>query len=177
MNTLSRETIIAEAAKVKPGTIARICYKTEVPVKAEFRKQGVKVVKIVETSARLGVNYHRIASVIARKAEQNVEEVIKRANNYEWIIKNKIRHNTNTDKDYLYVAAFNKGHNTKTLYNIYVNDTLVDTQSKESILGSDWTNQILPSYWNKSFNAGEVKNISFENIIRINNAGERVNFN
>ena len=93
MKTLNRDLIIEAAEKVKPGTIARICYKTELPVKAEWKKQGDKMYKIVETSARLGVNYGNIASVKARKELEENKPQIKRTNNYEWVIKNKVRHN------------------------------------------------------------------------------------
>lgn len=174
MKTLNRNLIIEAAEKVKPGTIARICYKTELPVKAEWKKQGYKMYKIVETSARLGVNYGNIASVKARKELEENKPQIKRTNNYEWIIKNKVRHNTNTDKDYLYIALFNKGDNTKTKY-------IVESPSMGTIdlgreLDSLYNHILIDSYFKNKYQSPEVKNISFDNIIRINSIGDKIKF-
>ncbi len=169
--TLSRETILDEVSKVKNGTIARIGYKTELPVKAEYKKRGVKIIKFVETSARLGVNYHHIASVIARKAEEQLEQAVQRANNYEWIIKDKVRHNTKTEKDYLYVASFNKGHNTKSVYILYPENGEPKTLTAEELTNSIYKHYVIDSYWKPTGYSSEVRNISFENIIRINKIG------
>lgn len=173
---LERDVIINEAQKVKPGTITRICYKIELPVKAEFKHQGYKMFKVVETSARLGVNYHKIASVIARKAEEGMKEAIKRTNNYEWVLKNKVRHNTSTGKDYLYVASFNKGHHTKCYY-VIISPEGPDMgwYTPNEFINTSYKNYLIPSYWNKhSGPASEVKNISFENIYRIGGSGEKI---
>lgn len=171
MKALEREVIINEAAKVKPGTITRIMYKTECPVKAEYKKQGYRMVKVVETSARLGVNYHKIASVIARKAAEGFKEPVARANNYEWVLKNKVRHNTATGKDYLYAAAFNKGHHTYSCY-ILVGPDNSDIKwfSPLDLEESEYKDILIPSYW-KSGAPAEIRNISFENVYRIGSVG------
>ena len=174
--SLERDIIIQEAQNVRPGTITRICYKTELPVKAEFKHQGYKIFKVVETSARLGVNYYNIASVIARKAEEESREAPKRANNYEWVIKNKVRHNTSTGKDYLYIATFNKGHHTKSYY-VVTNSEEPSTSwyTADEFVDLCYKNYVIPSYWAKqSSPVSEVKNISFENVYRIGNAGAAI---
>jgi len=171
MKALEREVIINEAAKVRPGTITRIMYKTECPVKAEYKKQGYRMVKVVETSARLGVNYHNIASVIARKAEEGLKETVARVNNYEWVLKNKVRHNTATGKDYLYAAAFNKGHHTYSCYILMTPDRSdVKWLSPLDLEESEYKDILIPSYWKKG-DATEIRNISFENIYRIGSEG------
>ena len=171
MEALKREVIINEAAKVKPGTITRIMYKTECPVKAEYKKQGYRMFKMVETSARLGVNYHHIASVIARKAEEGLKETVARVNNYEWVLKNKVRHNTATGKDYLYAATFNKGHHTYSCYILMQPDSSeLKWFSPLDLEESEYKDILIPSYW-KGSNPTEVRNISFENIYRIGSEG------
>lgn len=169
MEALARDTIIEEAMKVRPGTLTRVGYTSELPVKAEYKKKGYRMFKIVETSVRLGVNYHNIASVIARKAEEGLKEAVQRTNNYEWVIKNKVSHNTATGKDYLYVANFNNGHNTKTRY--FIEGTFVGTIDMGDEIDEHFAHLLIPSYWNRKSNGGEVRTISFDNIYKIRSAG------
>lgn len=172
---LSREIIIAEAEKVRPGTFTRIGYKTELPVKSMFKKQGVSITKFVETSARLGVRYHRIAEVIARRAEKQVPRAaIPHINHYEWILKNKARHNVHTGKDYLYVAKFNHGHHTKSVFLVETSEGMT-LLSAEEFMSSKYKHYVINSYWNEDRIPSEVKNISFENIYRVNCSGLRLN--
>lgn len=174
MRTLNREQIYDATNNVKNGTIARVTYKTEVPLKAEYKKQGYKMIKITETSARFGVNYGHIASVMNRKANENEKETTQRANNYEWVIKNKIKHNSKTNKEYLVVANFNKGHHTKSKYILY--GTSVGTLDMGDVIDSHYSHLIIDSYYKNHSSASEIKTISFENILRINNVGQKVTF-
>lgn len=175
MKTLSREQILKTVEAIPNGRIARVTYKTELPVKAEFKKQGYVVTKLVETTGRFGVQYHHIASVIARKAEEGFKEAVKRTNNYVWVINNKVKHNTVTDKDYIVLASFNGGHHTKSKYIVsYLGKDTV--YSDHEFKYSDNKNLVIDSYWKPSKNAGEVKNISFENVLAINNVGTKINF-
>lgn len=172
MEILNREQIIEAVDNVKNGTIARVTYRTELPVKAAFKKQGYKVIKVVETSGRLGVNYHNIATVIARKAEQEMTESVQRANNYEWVIRNKVKHNTATNKDYLVLASFNQGHHTRSKYIVsYMGEETTYSSAVDTV-----KDLVINSYWTPGKTAGEVRNISFENILCINNVGQRVSF-
>ena len=171
MKALEKEVIINEAAKVKPGTITRLLYKTECPIKSAYKKKGYRMVKLVETSARLGVNYHKIASVIARKAEMKAAEVIQRTNNYEWILRNKVRHNTATGKDYLYAASFNRGHHTNNFYILMKPEGDIEYLSSIEVEQvSQYRDLLVPSYFNRQGPA-EIRNISFENIYRIGSEG------
>lgn len=174
MTTLNREQIIEATNKVRNGTIARVTYRTEVPLKAEFKKQGYRLIKITETSARFGVNYGRIASVIARNAERTLEEAVQRTNNYEWVIKNKVKYNTKTDKEYLVVANFNGGHHTKSKY--ILEGTFVGTIDMGDTIDSHYTHLVIDSYYKKSDYCGEIKTIAFDNILRINDVGQKIYF-
>ena len=174
MTILNREQIIEATNSVRNGTIARVTYRTEVPLKAEFKKQGYRLIKITETTARFGVNYGKIASVIARNAERTLEEAVQRTNNYEWVIKNKVQYNTNTDKEYLVLANFNKGHNTKSKY--ILEGTFVGTIDMGNTIDSHYTHLVRDSYFNKSDSYGEIKKIGFDNLIRINNIGQKIYF-
>ena len=172
---MTRQQIIEAVEKVKNGTIARVTYQTELPVKAAFKKQGYSIIKVVETSGRLGVNYHHIAKVIARKAEEQFKEAVQRANNYEWIIQNKVKHNTVTDKDYLVLANLPKGHHTKSKYIVTTPDG-VTSYCTLDFIGNGLTELVIDSYWRPSATGGEVRNIAFDNILCINKTGDRVTF-
>ena len=174
MEALKKELIISEAEKIKNGTFTRLCYKSELSVKAAFKKQGWKVTKITQTSARLGVCYGNIASVIARKAEESLVEAVQRTNNFEWVIKDKVCYNSNTDKLYLFVARISKGHNTKSFYiveNTITGEThIVDKLTEDGEFGE----LMIPSFWNKGSNFTEVQRIAFENVYRIGSVGENI---
>ena len=80
--------------------------------------------KIVETTARFGVNYANISSVIEKKnlsSNEDKDKVrIKRHSNTDWVIKNKILHNNNTNKDYLVFAPMKKGANNFTTCLVFI---------------------------------------------------------
>ena len=148
MVILTKDEIISEAAKVRPGTITRVGYRTFLPVKAAYKKQGVEIMKVVNTSVRLGVRYNRIASVIARKAEEGLKEAIQRTNNYEWVLENKVCFNTQTGKHYLYAASLNGGHHTYTEYYVKPADGRVDHLSASQFKGSGFAEEyVIPSYF------------------------------
>lgn len=174
MKTLERNTIIESIDKIHNGCLVRVTYKSEVPIKAEFRKQGYRIIKITETSGRVGVNYHNIASVIARKSENLVENTTSRTNNYEWVIKNKVKYNTNTEKDYLVLANFNKGHHTKTKY--IVCGSIMGTLDCGDELPVGYKDMIQNYYLNRGDSVGEVRTVAFENILSINNIGNKIVF-
>lgn len=176
MSVLAKEVIIDEAKAAKNGAFLRIGYRTELPVKAAYKKQGIQFFKYTEMSVRLGVNYGNIASVIARKAEEGLVEAAQRANNYEWIVKNKVRHNTSTGKDYLYVANFNQGSNIHRCYIGLKNGEVFSIVPEDSKMFQKLNEEyMIPSYWTKSSEIPEVMNISFENIHRIGNSGLTLN--
>ena len=173
MKTLLREQIISATKEIRGGTIARITYKTEVPVKAEFKKQGYRIIKIVETSVRFGVNYNNISSVILRKSNPDYTPSF-RKNNYEWVIKNRIKHNNQTNKDYLVVASLPSKHNTKVKY--IIEGTFVGTIDTGDTIDPNYKHIVIDSYFKKASESREIRSISFENIININKIGEKITF-
>lgn len=176
MKTLTNEQIIEAVSNVKNGCITRITYKTELPIKAEFKKQGYKIVKIVETSVRFGVDYFNIGSVVERKAKEAEEGKVPvvRKNPYEWIIDNKVKHHIEKDRYYVVAANLNGGHNTKSKY-VLIGSAIGNLDMGDEI-DPHYTHIVLDSYFKKSSSGGEVRTIAFENIIRINDLGTKVDF-
>lgn len=167
MQIIEMKDLIKEAKKVRNGTYTRIGYRSELPVKAELKKQRYVVYKYTEMTVRLGVNYGKMSSVIARK-ELEAPRSTSRVNNFEWVIKNKVRFNSNTNKHYMYVADVGKtGQHTKSMY-------ILETKEGSEIVSKDKLADILiPSYFNRTtLDRSEMKNISFENIYLFNHLGQ-----
>lgn len=103
----------------KPGTFTNITYVVECPVKAEYKKQGIKVRKTVSAVVRFDINYRNIASVKAKKEKETETDTPKkpRTNNYVPITENMLYHNTNTNKDYLNVYSV-RNHYPKNRYEV-----------------------------------------------------------
>ena len=173
MKVLNKEQIISAMKNVRGGTITRIAYKTDVPLKAEARKEGYTLTKIVETSVRCGVDYSNIASVIERRLSEN-HNLTSRRNNYEWVIRNRIKHNNNTDKDYVVVAILPKKHHTKTKY--ILSGTFVGTIDMGDTIIDSYKDLVIDSYFKRAEESHEIKTIAFENVLMLNNIGSRINF-
>ena len=174
---LSRDSIISTARSFKKGTIVRIAYSTELPVKSEFKKLGYMVYKLVETSVRIGVNYGNIASVMARKAQQEVDghESRKVTNNYVPVVENLVYDHANTEQTYLQVANLPHNSNTRSRYMI------VDADGNRKYvdeLSNDDKALVRDSYFKPSSYVGEIRRIKFENLLFLGNSktsiGERI---
>ena len=174
MNILNRDQIIKAAEEIKGGRIIRITYKTEVPLKAEFKKQGYIITKITETSVRFGVNYHNISKVIERKANAEPKTSSNRISNYEWIIKDRVKYNKNTEKEYLVVANLPEHQNSRVKY--ILEGSIMGTLDMGDKIDGPYKQMVRDSYFTPSITGGEVKTISFSNIININDIGKKVNF-
>ena len=151
--------------KLKSGTFFRLSYKTDCPVKAMYKKNGVKVVKIVETTVRTGVNYRNIKEVIEATEERTSDRNY--VNPYSWVISNKIKHHNEKNEDYLVVATAKK-HNTESQYLISING-IDDIISKEELIEQGY---LIDSYWNNNKPHSCVRTIKFSNILAVN--GKRV---
>ena len=115
-----------------------------------------------------------LPQLIALKSENPVENTNKRANNYEWVIQNKVKYDTNTDKDYLVLANFNRGHHTKTKYIVY--GSIVGTLDCGDELPTGYKNMVQTYYLNREDSKSEIRTIAFENILAINNIGNKLVF-
>ena len=156
---MTYEEIINAVSKIGNGQYVRICYQSELPLKASFKKQnpGSKIIKVTETTVRLGVDYDNIQSVIDRKSNESPDKEKKNyTNNFSWIIENVVKYNSNTDKNYLCVATVKNHSNSHSV--IYNND-------KETSI-EEVKENIIPSYFNKGSDR-EVYTIKFDNIIKI----------
>lgn len=165
--TLTYQELTTELDKISNGRIARIGYRTFLPLKAEFKKDGMEIIKFTDTSVRIGVSYDSIESVKERKLLNEGTPSRKTVNSYIWLIKNRIRYNKNTEKAYLYVATLNKGHNTNSRYIVNYPKKGIFT-TLDSLEGSEFKDCIINSYFSKKSNPREVYNIAIENIYKIN---------
>ena len=170
MTNLSRESLISIARSFKKGTIVRIAYSTELPVKSEFKKAGYMIHKLVETSVRIGVNYGNIASVIARKAQQEVDgyESRKTTNNYVPVVENLVYDHSKTEQTYLQVANLPHNSNTHSCYVIVGADG--SSKTVEKLSDAD-KNLVRDSYFKPSSSyVGEIRRIKFDNILFLGNS-------
>ena len=169
ITVISSEMIIDAISNIRNGRMARITYKTLLPLKSEFRKRGISLTKIVDTTARFGVRYENIRSVREMREESPNFASESHNSNYRWVVMNKISYNSNTGKMYVRTTRLPKGSNSKTMYILSINgeseilDTL-PTFAKEYVTDSYWKRQ----------SSSEVKNIQFDNIIRIGSVGQHI---
>ena len=157
-------TVITALTEIKNGQMARVEYRSEVPVKAAYKKQGVQVIKLTSATVRFGVDYDHIQRVIDRKASQP-EDIVTNARNtaYSWVMKDKLSFNTNTNKHYIRFATLPAGANKYVTY-IVIKDGQV-TQASE-VADESIKEFVINSYWNG--NSPEVQNVCIDNVIKIN---------
>ena len=161
---MTLQNVIYALDTVKNGWMTRLAYNTELPVKAEYKKKGIKVIKHTSVTVRIGVDYEHIQAVIDAKkySSETVKKAVKTA--YSWIIRNRISYNDNTGKYYLRVATLPQGSNPSFYYtlieevgcSIFVKNVSVD----------DIKDYVVNSYW--CSNTPIVQNISIDNIVSIN---------
>ena len=152
--------VISKVAGIRGGTMVRISYKTELPIKAAAKKEGIRIVKFVESTVRIGVNYDNIKSVIERKRNNPVSE--HKESNYTWIIKNRICANEKTGSKYMRIATVPKNSNTRVNYFIETPNECIFSE----ILTDSEKELVQNSYWAPK-PSSEVRNIKIENIIWI----------
>ena len=153
LNTLKRKI-----KNIRPGVYTRIVYEVDCPVKAEYKKEGVKIRKHVCMTARFGIRYGNIKSVLERSSEHYTSK----PSNFTPIVENYIYYNTNTQKHYLNVYTIKNSH-TKTIYHVYKDNkwtTMVRDEVKDSEL-------VIPSYFEKT--KPEMFRISIENVMQLGN--------
>lgn len=158
--------IINEIKRIGGGQMTRIVYGSDLPIKAEFKKLGYCIRKVVESTVRIGVNYNNIAEVVAKRENETPNETAhKKVSNYEWLVPNRICYNSNTEKTYVRVAPLNKGGaNRKSEYIVTAPNGITKIVSS---LDAEESNMVQNSYWTSN-NRPVVQNISVENIIRVN---------
>ena len=160
---LNRNELIEAIKNIKNGRMARICYTTELPMKAKFAKLGYKIYKNVEQTARFGCKYDNLKTVIERKSDPNYKPSNKKSN-YEWIVENKISHNNSTNKDYVRFVPMKKGSNKKFSY--VFEDTLGKQFVLHDELSSDFKCMVQESYWTKKA-FPEIQTVCLDNVLFI----------
>jgi len=158
---MTKEEIVSTVTNLRNGTMARIEYVTELPMKAEFAKQGYKILKVTETTARFGVKYSNL-SAVKEKQESSKSE---KTNNFEWIVENKLAHNTNTGKDYIRFAPLKKSGSNKHTNLIFVDTTGKYFSFDGKELPADFKNMVQNSYWNKKHETPDIQTVLLENVI------------
>ena len=158
---MTYEMIIEALNNIHPGSFVRIGYRTELPLKSSFSKQGCKIVRVSESTVRTGINYNNIGSVIEERMGR-LEAPRARRKVITSVIKNKIYKNLDTDQMYLRVYPTRKGTNKKNTYLVtnadgsrYFSHT-VDSNMKEMIRDSYFTDKFRP-----------VSMIKIDNVYRI----------
>lgn len=158
MNRLNTVTRILN--QIKNGVFTRFGFETQVPVKANM-KDNISITKTTFITGRTGVNYNNLKAV----KERENKSTVKRTNNYSWIINNKLKYNSNTDKYYLQVAT-NKNANIKCFYQVYKNGKINVYNTKKS-LQEKFGEYCINSYF-KEKEEPAVMSINIDNVIKIN---------
>lgn len=166
MKFLGYNDIIREAASISNGRFVRVGYSKELKLTKEWKEKGIRAYKLTETTVRLGVAYGNIASVKARREAEADKPKTERANNWEWIIPNKVKANSNTGKTYLQVATVEGGHNTHSQFLVY--DPNIGWNLFEK---AEWeTSEYYLMLDSKSRHAAqrpEIYTITFDNIYKL----------
>lgn len=161
---LTNEQIKMNCEQIKNGVLFRLGYRTEVPLKASVSKQGFKLIKFTEQTVRMGVSYFNLKAVKERESSRDSSN---RTNNFEWVIKNKLKRHNDTGKQYLQVAPIKHGGNKKSLY-YFSNDSeiLHLNENQAKALMEEICN---PSYLNKKNSEPTVFTVNTDNIFLMEN--------
>lgn len=157
MNSILAEVI----TKLGAGVIFRITYKTEMPVSAKNKREGIRVYKIVSQCTRTGVSYDNIQEVIDMRKDN--EDKTSHSSYCFPVVLNRIYQHKNTGTQYLRLARVNKHSNTKVQY------VMIDKTGSKPIDETEARGYTIPSAWKYSGPSPVVKNIKLENILAINN--------
>ena len=156
---MKTEQIIKKVAEIPAGRFFRVRYTTKVKLKAEYEKKGYTVLKIVDTTTRTGVKYKNISGV---KLNDYPDEYEPKKTNWEWVVKNRIKHNTNTGKDYLVIAPIKKGSNTIVSYILTTPEGVSNAIPQEDVKAT----YAVPSYW-KNGDKPAIMNVTLENVLMV----------
>ena len=151
---MKTEAIIKKIKEIPAGRFFRVRYISKVKIKSEYEKEGISIFKIVDTTTRTGVKY---SSLIDEPTEAKV--TTEKKSNWEWVVKDRIKHNTNTGKDYLVIAPIGKGSNTKVEYVLTDKDGSA-IRTKEEI--EEYTTK---SYWRDD--KPVIMNVTLENVLMV----------
>lgn len=151
-----------QLSKIKNGTFMSVEYKSSLPVKSEYKKQGVEITKYSKIVVRTGVAYSNLKSVIERRAKETATDAqpkVQRTNNFSWVIENRIKFNSNTNKEYVALAVVPKMRAISSRYEVKTADGIVSCDSFDK-------NLVIDSYWTDK--NVDILTIATDNILSIN---------
>lgn len=154
---MKTEAIIKKISEIPAGRFFRVRYISKVKVKAEYEKQGISIFKIVNTTTRTGVKYKNIKGV---KLTDYPDEYEPKKTNWEWVVKDRVKHNTKTGKDYIVIAPISKGSNTQVEY------VFTDNEGSAVRLKEEIVDFVIPSYW-RDGDKPAVMNVTLENVLLV----------
>ena len=155
--TMKTEQIIKKIKSIPGGRFFRVRYISKVKMAADAEKEGISIFKIVDTTTRTGVKYNNIEGVIPTTYPEDKEPKV---SNWEWVVKDRIKHNTKTGKDYLVIAPIGKGAHTVTTY------VLTDNDGNTRIVDKDEVRMYaVASYWKDEKPA--IMNVTLENVLLV----------
>ena len=153
------EDIYEAITNIPNGRFFKLCYRTELPLKAEYKNSGYTVYKYTTRVTRTGVSYNNL-----REVRDNNIQNFSRASKTSWLIKNKVKTNLTTGKDYIVIAPMVKNEFKEYSYLVVESD---GTKKRKSFAPEE---MIIPSYFNKK--NGPIRNINLDNIVFIKYKGE-----
>lgn len=149
---------------IKNGWMTRVTYNTVLPVKAEYKKKGIKVIKSTSVTVRIGVDYEHIQAVVDAKkySSETIKKAVRTA--YSWIVRNRVAYNDNTGKYYLRVATLPHGSNQSVYYTLI--EEVGNSIFTKHVSVEDIKDYVINSYWCDTIPV--VQNINIDNIVSIN---------
>jgi hypothetical protein len=147
---------------INPGTFFRCEYSSSIPLKAEYRNAGYKLIKVASIITRTGIHYAHIRGVDFDSAKKNYN--LNRVNNFIWEDPYKISFNTNTWKYYLNLYPV-QHCNCDFKFKLFMDDEEIEVC--ETVFDDpSITKMILPSYL-KSNSDYKVIKVNINNISKI----------
>lgn len=155
---MKTEQIIKKIKSIPGGRFFRVRYISKVKVKADVENKGITIFKIVDTTTRTGVKYNNIKGVTPTNYS---EDNPPKKTNWEWVVKDRIKHNTKTGKDYLVIAPIAKA-SAHTITTYILTDGSGTTNKISKAIVEQYA---VPSYWREEKPA--VLTITLENVLLV----------
>lgn len=150
--------IFHRVLNLTPGSFVRISYRTSVPVKSQYKKDGYTIEKVVDETTRVGIDYHKIGPVM--EMDQMGGQKTTRKSNIHWYIKKYFLINEETEDKYLAIYPMVKNSHRKETYIIKTPDTTIVTDDVDVV-----REFVIGSYWTRKFSF--QKSIKVDNILKI----------
>ena len=170
---MNYDMLVNIVSHLRPGVFTRLTYKTDLPMKAEYKKQGYQISGVRSTTVRFGVEYGNIAHVISRREEASTEPRDNVRNRIHAVIPKYIYKHEESGQIYLRAFPCVKGTNTHSSFVVkkYNDDGNLDSYVEYDNLPSEYKYMVRESYWNSKKSFSPIFTVKLENILKINNIG------